>query len=394
MLSSALAALVLAAAAAARVMDAQPPAAGRTTNTLDLGNGQSLTYDLVLPDNFNPASSYPALLIFPPGNQDQNTVIAATSFVEPDCRTRGWVVLCPTAVNGQPYHHGGQKYVFPLLAHVQRSVRVEGGRWHVAGADTGGLSAFAVALESPERFRSIVTMPGYVATPADRERLSVLKDMTVRMFVGSDDRVEWTDGTRQTLALARELGVDAQLSVRQAQPHHIRDLTPREVFDALEPLRSPAGTLSQEQNRVANVLDEFHIAASIPSESRYFGCFAPEGVFIGTDAGERWTLDDFRTYARPFFSKGRGWTYVPVTRHIDLSPDGNTAWFDELLRNDKYGTCRGSGVLLRLSGQWRVSQYHLTVPVPNDLLPRVAKMIQTAEKQEQDKQKLERAKKK
>jgi hypothetical protein len=62
-----------------------------------------------------------------------------------------------------------------------------------------------------------------------------------------------------------------------------------------------------------------------------------------------------------------------------VSPDGGVAWFDEALENEKYGTCRGTGVLRRIDGQWRIAQYHLTVPVPNDLLERVVKMIKADE---------------
>ena len=39
-------------------------------------------------------------------------------------------------------------------------------------------------------------------------------------------------------------------------------------------------------------------------------------VFIGTDASERWSVDQFRAFAEPYFSKGTGWTYVPRDRHI------------------------------------------------------------------------------
>ena len=35
--------------------------------------------------------------------------------------------------------------------------------------------------------------------------------------------------------------------------------------------------------QVAAVLDDWHQAASVADEARYFGHFAPNGVFIGTD---------------------------------------------------------------------------------------------------------------
>lgn len=142
---------------------------------------------------------------------------------------------------------------------------------------------------------------------------------------------------------------------------------------ALSP--APAGETGPET--IAKVLDDFHDAASKADGARYFGHFAPNGVFIGTDVHERWTLEQFQGYAKPYFDKGQGWTYVPrqKDRHIDVSADGSVAWFDEMLDNAKYGLTRGSGVLIRDKDTWRIAQYNLSVPIPNDLLPAVVEMI-------------------
>ena len=144
---------------------------------------------------------------------------------------------------------------------------------------------------------------------------------------------------------------------------------------------------------VAAILDDFHDAASRADGDRYFGHFAPDGVFLGTDPAERWTVTDFRKYAEPHFSSagGGGWTYVTLDdgRRVSISPCGTTAWFDERLGNDKYGECRGTGVLVMSNegggrsgeddgdggGEWKVAQYNLTVPIPNDMLADVAHRI-------------------
>lgn len=128
---------------------------------------------------------------------------------------------------------------------------------------------------------------------------------------------------------------------------------------------------------VENVLNAFHEAAAKADGKTYFSLFAPEGVFIGTDATERWTVDEFKKYAEPHFKKDKGWTYVSKVRHIDFSPSNDVAWFDEILENKNYGTCRGSGVLRKVDGAWRISQYHLTFPIPNELADKVTKEIQS-----------------
>ena len=130
-----------------------------------------------------------------------------------------------------------------------------------------------------------------------------------------------------------------------------------------------------EEKSVAKVLDDFHDAASKADGVRYFNHFTEDAIFLGTDATERWTVKQFQEYAKPSFSKGRGWTYKVKSRHVYISKDQNTAWFDELLSNANFGECRGSGVLLKQNGVWKIAQYNLTIPIPNSLARSVVKMI-------------------
>jgi len=85
--------------------------------------------------------------------------------------------------------------------------------------------------------------------------------------------------------------------------------------------------------------------------------------------------DRFREFVEPYFSKGRGWTYVARERHAYVSAGGQTAWFDELLDNASYGLTRGTGVFSRTAEGWRMTQYHLTIPVPNDLAKTLVELI-------------------
>ncbi|MHC4846577.1 MAG: nuclear transport factor 2 family protein [Planctomycetota bacterium] len=119
---------------------------------------------------------------------------------------------------------------------------------------------------------------------------------------------------------------------------------------------------------VAKTLDDFHAAAGRADGKRYFSLFARDAVFLGTDATERWSVEEFKDYAEPYFSQGQGWTYVPTERHVRVRRNGRVAWFDERLHNEKYGEVRGSGVLVREDGRWRIAQYNLAFPVPNDLV--------------------------
>lgn len=131
---------------------------------------------------------------------------------------------------------------------------------------------------------------------------------------------------------------------------------------------------------VAAVLDDWHAAAAAAQEERYFGHFAAAGVFLGTDATERWTVEEFRRFAHPYFAKGKAWSFKSVERHVAFSADGAVAWFDEKLDTPNLGPSRGSGVLVREKGAWKIAQYNLTIPIPNDLMKEVKERIEKYEK--------------
>ena len=124
---------------------------------------------------------------------------------------------------------------------------------------------------------------------------------------------------------------------------------------------------------VAAVLDDFHDAAARADEARYFGHFAADGVFLGTDAGERWDVPSFRAYAHPHFAKGKAWSFRGVRRRVTVR--GDTAWFEEDLETPNLGPARGSGVLVFSDGRWLIEQYVLSITVPNERLRSVRELL-------------------
>ena len=156
------------------------------------------------------------------------------------------------------------------------------------------------------------------------------------------------------------------------------------VFCVLLVIMSFAGLVSSHQTEndktaVASVLNQLHDAASKADGERYFNLFAPNAIFFGTDATERWPINEFRSYAMKRFETGTGWTYHVRDRHVYLDDDANIAWFDEVLDNEKYGECRGTGVLVKLGGAWKIVQYNLTIPIPNEIALDVVAMIREQE---------------
>jgi hypothetical protein len=120
------------------------------------------------------------------------------------------------------------------------------------------------------------------------------------------------------------------------------------------------------EHEIAAMLDDWHDAAAHADEARYFSHFAPDGVFLGTDATERWDASSFRVYAHPHFARGRAWAFHAVERHVAVR-DASVAWFDERLETERLGRARGSGVVVRdANGAWRIEQYNLALTIPNE----------------------------
>ena len=130
--------------------------------------------------------------------------------------------------------------------------------------------------------------------------------------------------------------------------------------------------LSQEraadEAQIIALLDDFHDAAEQADVDRYLGHFTDNAVFIGTDEQERWPLvPDFTDYVRRGFAAG-GWSYYSMDKNISFSRDGTVAWFDEIsISNSNDGHFRGSGVLEKIDGEWKIAQYVLSFIVYNEL---------------------------
>ncbi|MBK8256661.1 MAG: nuclear transport factor 2 family protein [Polyangiaceae bacterium] len=123
------------------------------------------------------------------------------------------------------------------------------------------------------------------------------------------------------------------------------------------------------------VLDDWHDAAANADEKRYFGHLADDSVFLGTDATERWDKKAFQAYAHPHFAKGKAWKFKAARRTLTIAAGADVVWFDEDLTTEKLGPARGSGVLIRVGDGWKIAQYNLSIPIPNEQFDTVKKVI-------------------
>ena len=125
-----------------------------------------------------------------------------------------------------------------------------------------------------------------------------------------------------------------------------------------------------EKAAIGSLLDLWHQAASEARFKPYFGMMTDDSIFIGTDAAEVWNKKQFEEFAKPYFDRGKAWDFKSVSRNIYVQ--GDIAWFDELLdTKTNMKLCRGSGVIKKVNGQWRIAHYVLSMTIPNDIVRQV-----------------------
>jgi ketosteroid isomerase-like protein len=124
-------------------------------------------------------------------------------------------------------------------------------------------------------------------------------------------------------------------------------------------------SVSFGQSELDKLVDAWYLAASNASFDSYFEVVTDDFVFLGTAPGERWTKDQFAAFSKPYFDKGKAWDFKASNRNWNYSSNGKTAWFDEDLDTWMRG-CRGSGVLVKKKGKWKIAYYNLTVLIENE----------------------------
>lgn len=128
-----------------------------------------------------------------------------------------------------------------------------------------------------------------------------------------------------------------------------------------------------EKSAVNELLENWHKAAAEADYEEYFSMMADESVFIGTDATENWNKQEFMEWSKPYFDRGKAWSFSTLERNIFLTDEAQLAWFDELL-DTQMGICRGSGVAVREDGNWKIKHYVLSIAIPNENVDAVTEL--------------------
>lgn len=133
-------------------------------------------------------------------------------------------------------------------------------------------------------------------------------------------------------------------------------------------------TAAQNEAMVEKALNNWHQASATADADAFFGGMTKDGVYLGTDASERWLRDELREWSKFAFERDTAWAFTASKREIYFSENQKIAWFEEML-DTQMGTCRASGVLVKVGGLWKIKHYDLSIMVPNELVNDFKKLV-------------------
>jgi polyhydroxybutyrate depolymerase len=202
--------------------------------------GTTVRYKVVLPNGYDAARSYPAVLVFGGGPQTMNVVdnVLNRNF-RAEAEKRGYIVMAPAAPDDQLFFEAGARIFPDFLKAMLAAYRIEESRFHVAGPSNGGIAAFHVAAANPQYFLSVTAFPGYMWQPSPA-KLQAISKMCVFMYVGDHDQYMWHGEMKQEAEFLRARGTVARYTVEQGQPHRLETLAgagASRLFDGFEETR-------------------------------------------------------------------------------------------------------------------------------------------------------------
>jgi len=199
--------------------------------------GTTVHYKVVLPNGYDPARAYPAILAIGGGPQTMNTVdgILMRNF-RAEAEKRGYIVIAPAAPDGELFFEGGARVVPEFLRMVLSDYKIQDGKFHVAGPSNGGIASFHLAGANPQYFLSVTAFPGYMWQPTPA-KLQAISKMCVFMYVGELDEYMWHGEMKKEAEFLRSKGTVARYTVEKGQPHRLDTLAgdhAARLFDGFE----------------------------------------------------------------------------------------------------------------------------------------------------------------
>ena len=199
--------------------------------------GTTVHYKVVLPDGYDPAKAYPAILALGGGPQTMNTIDSTLGRnFRAEAEKRGYIVVAPAAPDDDLFFEEGDRIFPEFLKMILADYKIRDDKFHIAGPSNGGIASFHVAAANPQYFLSVTAFPGYMWEPSVA-KLQAIAKMCVFMYVGELDPYMWHGEMKKEAEFLRSKGTLARYSVEQGEPHRMETLAgpnAGRLFDGFE----------------------------------------------------------------------------------------------------------------------------------------------------------------
>jgi len=227
---------LLLAAVVVALFVTQPARAEVLEKTKKVG-AATVHYKIVLPNGYDAAKTYPAILALGGGPQTMNTVdnVLNRNF-RAEAEKRGYIVVAPAAPDDELFFEDGARIFPEFLKMILAEYKIQDNKFHIAGPSNGGIAAFHVAAANPQYFLSVTAFPGYMWEPS-MAKLQAISKMCVFMYVGENDEYMWHSEMKKEAETLRSKGTVARYTVEKGQPHRLDTLAGANagrLFDGFE----------------------------------------------------------------------------------------------------------------------------------------------------------------
>jgi hypothetical protein len=233
-----------------------------------------------------------------------------------------------------------------------------------------------------------------LSTVYDLDKRARLKSTSIKTFVTTAGTTH--DGVWNEKVLSYEIKVDGILATVWTPYEFYVDSTfihcGVNAFTLIKPADKWLITSIVDTRRTINckntaidslditaLMNNWHYAAATADEDVFFGSMLEEAIYLGTDKSEKWFRDELKEWSAKYFESDKAWDFTPLSRSIYFSKDKQIAWFDEQLET-WMGICRGSGIVVKKDGSWKIAHYNLSVTVPNEVVKNFITLVEKFEK--------------
>ncbi len=184
-------------------------------------NGVELGYRVITPKGYDKQKTYPAVLLFGPGNGIHSADWSIQHLVGPG-QSQQWIIVYPIAPDRGWMTHPSHHALNDMLDEIRKTFNIKSNKYHLAGYANGARAASTYAGMSREYFLSLTTLSAWHWERWDDGDLASGFDFPVQLVVAGNDEYGRRTNSRVKELASRNKRVD--LIIVENDDYHLSSL--------------------------------------------------------------------------------------------------------------------------------------------------------------------------